>query len=98
MGPYLIHKSAVPDPHDLEISCHVNGERRQFSNTSNLIFDIPTLIETISAGQTLEPGDIIATGTCSGVGMSFDPPRYLKSGDIVEVKVEGFGVLRNRVV
>jgi 2-keto-4-pentenoate hydratase/2-oxohepta-3-ene-1,7-dioic acid hydratase in catechol pathway len=98
MGPYLIHKSAVPDPHDLDISCYVNGERRQFSNTSNLIFDIPTLIQTISAGHTLEPGDIIATGTCSGVGMSFDPPRYLKSGDIVEVKVEGFGVLRNGVV
>jgi 2-keto-4-pentenoate hydratase/2-oxohepta-3-ene-1,7-dioic acid hydratase in catechol pathway len=98
MGPYLIHKSVVPNPHNLDISCYVNGERRQFSNTSNLIFDIPTLIETISAGHTLEAGDIIATGTCAGVGMSFNPPRYLKSGDIVEVKVEGFGVLRNRIV
>jgi 2-keto-4-pentenoate hydratase/2-oxohepta-3-ene-1,7-dioic acid hydratase in catechol pathway len=97
MGPYLIHKSSVPDPHQLNIGCKINGEQRQSSNTRNLIFDIYTIISTISRGHTFEAGDIIATGTCAGVGMSFNPPKYLKQGDLVEVEVEGLGILRNVV-
>lgn len=97
MGPFLVHRDEVPWPVALNISCRVNGEIRQNSNTRHLIFDIPTLIETLSAGHTLEAGDIIATGTCEGVGMGFKPPRYLKPGDIVEVEIEGLGLLRNTV-
>lgn len=97
MGPVLVHKSALPDPHNLKLETRVNGEVRQSSNTSMMIFDIPTLIETITAGTTLEPGDIIATGTPSGVGLGFDPPRFLQVGDVVEVEIEGIGVLRNTV-
>lgn len=97
MGPYLAHRSAVPDAGNLTIEARVNGEVRQHSNTRHLIFDIPTLIATLSEGLTLEPGDVIATGTCAGVGISFDPPRFLRPGDVVEIEVEGLGVLRNRV-
>jgi 2-keto-4-pentenoate hydratase/2-oxohepta-3-ene-1,7-dioic acid hydratase in catechol pathway len=75
----------------------VNGEKRQDAPVSDLIFDIPTLIETISAGITLEPGDIIATGTPAGVGIGFDPPRFLKAGDTVRIEVTGIGVLENPV-
>lgn len=97
MGPVLMHKSGLQNPQDLQIETRVNGEVRQSSNTSLMIFDIPTLIATITAGTTLEPGDIIATGTPSGVGKGFKPPRFLKPGDVVEVEIEGIGVLRNRV-
>jgi 2-keto-4-pentenoate hydratase/2-oxohepta-3-ene-1,7-dioic acid hydratase in catechol pathway len=97
MGPVVVHKSALRDPHQLELRTRVNGEVRQSANTSMMIFDIPTLIATITAGTTLEPGDIIATGTPSGVGKGFKPPRFLKPGDVVEVEIEGIGVLRNRV-
>ena len=76
--------------------CWVNGELRQDAGTDNLIFDIPTLIETISRGITLFPGDVIATGTPAGVGMGMDPPRYLRSGDVVRVEVDGIGVIENR--
>jgi 2-keto-4-pentenoate hydratase/2-oxohepta-3-ene-1,7-dioic acid hydratase in catechol pathway len=75
----------------------VNGELRQDASTSDLIFDIPTLISTISAGITLLPGDIIATGTPSGVGIGFDPPKYLQAGDRVKVEIERIGVLENDV-
>jgi 2-keto-4-pentenoate hydratase/2-oxohepta-3-ene-1,7-dioic acid hydratase in catechol pathway len=75
----------------------VNGEKRQDAPVSDLIFDIPTLIEVISAGITLEPGDIIATGTPAGVGIGFDPPRFLKPGDTVRIEVQGIGVLENPV-
>ena len=97
LGPCIVHKSAVPDPMRLEIALRVNGEERQRSNTSHLIFDIPTIIEQLSLGMTLEPGDIIATGTPSGVGFARVPPAYLQDGDLVEVEVESVGVLRNRV-
>jgi len=97
MGPVLMHKSGLQNPQDLQIETRVNGEVRQSSNTSLMIFDIPTLIATITAGTTLEPGDIIATGTPSGVGNGFKPPRFLKPGDAVEVEIERIGVLRNRV-
>lgn len=97
MGPFLVHRDEVDWPVALNISCRVNGNLRQDSNTRHLIFDIPTLIETLSAGHTLEAGDIIATGTCQGVGMGFHPPRFLKPGDTVEVEIEGLGMLGNTV-
>jgi acylpyruvate hydrolase len=97
-GPWLTTRDAVPDPHALSIRMRVNGNVVQNSNTSNLIFRIPALIAFISAAITLEPGDIIATGTPDGVGVFRKPPVFLKSGDVMEVDIEGLGVLRNRVV
>jgi 2-keto-4-pentenoate hydratase/2-oxohepta-3-ene-1,7-dioic acid hydratase in catechol pathway len=96
MGPYAVTADEI-DEDALTVECHVNGELRQQASTADLVFDIPTLIETISAGLTLEPGDIIATGTPAGVGIGFDPPRFLRSGDLVEVSITGLGTLRNRV-
>jgi 2-keto-4-pentenoate hydratase/2-oxohepta-3-ene-1,7-dioic acid hydratase in catechol pathway len=98
MGPYIVHKSELGDPSDLRIETRVNGEVRQSATTGDMIFDIPTIIETISAGTTLEPGDIIATGTPAGVGKGFKPPRFLKAGDVVEITIEGIGTLKNKVV
>ena len=98
MGPYLVHKSAVPQSDKLWIMSKVNGEIRQQANPEDLIFDIPTLIATISAGITLEPGDIIATGTPAGVGAGFNPPKFLQSGDVIECSIVGLGVLRNTVL
>ncbi|WP_261132459.1 fumarylacetoacetate hydrolase family protein [Bacillus sp. Marseille-Q3570] len=97
MGPALVHKSAVPDPHDLHITTYVNGETRQSSSTSKMIFSIPELIEVLSKVMTLEPGDIIATGTPAGVGKGFNPPKFLKADDIVKVEVEYIGTLSNPV-
>lgn len=97
MGPYIVHKDEISDPENLNIMSKVNGELRQSSNTKHMIFDIPTIISTISKGHTLEAGDIIATGTCAGVGMGFNPPKYLKSGDVVEVEVQDVGLLRNPI-
>lgn len=96
MGPYAVTADAL-DLGDAPITCHVNGEQRQASNTKLLIFDVPTLIATLSAGITLMPGDIIATGTPAGVGIGFDPPRYLAAGDRVRVAVPAIGVLENPV-
>ncbi|HET7581056.1 MAG TPA: fumarylacetoacetate hydrolase family protein [Bacillales bacterium] len=97
MGPYLVHKNEVADPHSLNIETKVNGEVRQSANTEQMIFDIPTLISTISAGTTIEPGDIIATGTPAGVGKGMKPPQYLRAGDVMEVTVEGLGTLKNTI-
>ena len=97
MGPYLVHKSAVADPHNLEISTRVNGELRQNATTKEMIFDIPTIINTISSGITLEPGDMIATGTPGGVGVYFNPPKLLKPGDQLELTITGLGTLKNTV-
>ncbi|WP_221563705.1 fumarylacetoacetate hydrolase family protein [Alkalihalobacillus sp. TS-13] len=97
MGPALVHKSAVPDPHDLHITTYVNGETRQSSSTSKMIFSIPELIEVLSKVMTLEPGDIIATGTPAGVGKGFKPPKYLKADDVVKIEVENIGILSNPV-
>jgi 2-keto-4-pentenoate hydratase/2-oxohepta-3-ene-1,7-dioic acid hydratase in catechol pathway len=83
---------------DTPITCYVNGELRQSSNTGLLIFDIPKIIETLSAGITLQPGDVIATGTPAGVGIGFDPPKYLKAGDVVRIEIGGIGVLENQIV
>ncbi|HVJ44480.1 MAG TPA: fumarylacetoacetate hydrolase family protein [Dongiaceae bacterium] len=95
MGPWAVTADEI-DVRNTAIRCYVNGELRQNSNTGLLIFDIPTLIATISAGLTLQPGDIIATGTPAGVGIGFDPPRYLKGGDTVRVEIDGIGALENR--
>ncbi len=97
-GPWLTTRDSVPDPHALYIRLRVNGDTVQDSNTSNLIFRIPKLIEFISEAITLEPGDIIATGTPDGVGVFRKPPVFLKPGDVMEVDIEGLGVLRNQVV
>jgi 2-keto-4-pentenoate hydratase/2-oxohepta-3-ene-1,7-dioic acid hydratase in catechol pathway len=97
MGPYAVSADEAGDIQTLEVETLVNGERRQFAPVKDLIFDIPALIETISAGITLLPGDIIATGTPAGVGIGFDPPRFLASGDVVEVSITRLGTLRNRI-
>lgn len=96
MGPYVTTSDEV-DARDLDVKCWVNGELRQNANTSQLIFDIPTLIETISAGITLLPGDIIATGTPAGVGIGFSPPRFVQSGDAIRIEIQGLGSLENTV-
>lgn len=96
-GPYLTTRDDVPDPHALSICARVNGETRQDSNTAKMIFRIPELIEYISASITLEPGDIIATGTPEGVGAFRTPPVFLKSGDVVEVEIQRLGILLNSV-
>ena len=98
MGPALVTTDEVPDPHNLNIRMRVSGEVLQDSNTQQLIFSIPVLIESLSQVMTLEPGDIISTGTPGGVGFTRQPPRYLKPGDIAEVEIDGVGVLSNPVV
>jgi 2-keto-4-pentenoate hydratase/2-oxohepta-3-ene-1,7-dioic acid hydratase in catechol pathway len=97
MGPYITHKSLVKNPDNLYLKTKVNGEIRQSASTEQFIFDIPTIIETLSKGMTLEAGDIIATGTPAGVGSGFNPPKHLKPGDEIEITVEELGVLRNKV-
>jgi 2-keto-4-pentenoate hydratase/2-oxohepta-3-ene-1,7-dioic acid hydratase in catechol pathway len=96
MGPYLVTADEV-DLDTMRVQCHVNGEPRQDALVSQLIFDIPTIIETISAGIELQPGDIIATGTPAGVGIGFNPPRFLRSGDVMRIEISGLGVLENEV-
>ncbi|WP_226644725.1 fumarylacetoacetate hydrolase family protein [Mesobacillus subterraneus] len=97
LGPWIVHKSAIDNPNNLDIKTTVNGEVRQDSNTENFIFPVEEIIAVLSQGMTLEPGDIIATGTPAGVGKGFKPPRFLKSGDTVEITVGGIGILRNKV-
>jgi 2-keto-4-pentenoate hydratase/2-oxohepta-3-ene-1,7-dioic acid hydratase in catechol pathway len=95
MGPWITTADEV-DPENLDVKCWVNGELRQNANTRDLIFDIPALVATISAGLTLEPGDLIATGTPAGVGLGFNPPKFLKPGDEVSISITGLGTLTNR--
>ncbi len=95
LGPALVTKDEVPDPHNLELILTVNGEVRQHSNTGNTIFSIPFLIAYLSQVMTLEPGDVVSTGTPSGSGMGMNPPVFLKPGDVVVVKVEKVGELIN---
>ncbi len=97
MGPWIVTADAIDDPHALPISLTVNGETRQDGNTRDMIFDIETLIASLSEGMTLEPGDIIATGTPSGVGYAMDPPSFLKDGDSVVCNISGIGTLTNSV-
>jgi len=96
MGPYLVTADEV-DVENLDVKCWINDELRQESNTSQLIFDIPTLIETISAGIELQPGDVIATGTPAGVGIGFNPPKFVKAGDVMRIEITGLGTLVNEV-
>ena len=98
MGPFIATPDDVKDPHNLRISFRLNGETLQDSNTDQLIFKIPELVEFLSRVITLEPGDVIATGTPKGVGFARKPPVFMNEGDIAEVEIEGLGVLSNTVV
>jgi 2-keto-4-pentenoate hydratase/2-oxohepta-3-ene-1,7-dioic acid hydratase in catechol pathway len=97
IGPVITTVDELPDIDASWLRTTVNGEVRQEVRISDLIFDVPTLIATLSSVLTLEPGDLIATGTGQGVGIGFDPPRYLESGDVVEISIDGIGTLRNPV-
>jgi 2-keto-4-pentenoate hydratase/2-oxohepta-3-ene-1,7-dioic acid hydratase in catechol pathway len=96
LGPWLVTKDEIPDPHKLEISLSVNGKRKQLSNTGDMVFKIDSLIEYVSAGITIKPGDIISTGTPQGVA-AFTGEPFLKDGDIVEGAIDRIGILRNPV-
>lgn len=96
MGPWAVRRDAL-DLSDTAVKCWVNDELRQSANTAALIFDVPTIIATLSAGVTLQPGDVIATGTPAGVGIGFDPPRYLVDGDVVRQEIAGIGVLESPI-
>jgi 2-keto-4-pentenoate hydratase/2-oxohepta-3-ene-1,7-dioic acid hydratase in catechol pathway len=96
MGPWIVTADEL-DGSDLTVRCWVNGELRQDGRTRDLVFDVPTLIETVSAGLTLVPGDVIATGTPAGVGIGFDPPRFLARGDEIRIAISGIGEISNRV-
>lgn len=98
MGPWIVTADEVPDPHCLDIKTWVNGELRQSSNTKHLIFDVFTLIEHLSTAFTLEPGDVIPTGTPSGVGIAMKPPRLLVVGDVVRIAVQGVGEIEGAVI
>lgn len=98
IGPWLVTPDEIGDPHHLDIKTWVNDDQRQSSNTRQLIFDCYTLVEYLSTVMTLEPGDIIATGTSSGVGVMMTPRGYMKPGDVVKVEVEKIGVLENVVI
>jgi 2-keto-4-pentenoate hydratase/2-oxohepta-3-ene-1,7-dioic acid hydratase in catechol pathway len=98
VGPFLVTAADVPDPQNLEIETRVNGVTVQHSSTANMVFTVAALVSQLSAVMTLEPGDIIATGTPGGIGGAQNPPRFLKDGDVVEVEIERLGCLRNPVV
>jgi 2-keto-4-pentenoate hydratase/2-oxohepta-3-ene-1,7-dioic acid hydratase in catechol pathway len=98
LGPFLATLDEIPDARSLPMWLTVNGETRQKSGTDQMIFDVPTLVSYLSRFMTLLPGDVISTGTPPGVGLGFDPPVYLKAGDVVELGIEGLGRQRQRVV
>jgi 2-keto-4-pentenoate hydratase/2-oxohepta-3-ene-1,7-dioic acid hydratase in catechol pathway len=97
MGPWISTADDVPDPHQLRIASRVNGDTKQDSNTNCMYFKIPRIVAELSYGLTLEPGDIIATGTPAGVGHARTPPEFMKAGDMLETEVYGVGLLRNRI-
>ena len=97
MGPWIVTRESLPYPPELSVQSRVNGEIRQDSNTSLMIFGISYVISELSQGMTLMPGTIISMGTPAGVGMGFDPPRFLESGDEVECIIEGIGNLKNTI-
>lgn len=97
IGPWIVTADDVPDPHDLELRCYVNGEERQSTNTGDLVHNIWQQIAYLTTAFTLEPGDILATGTPSGVGVARNPPVFLKSGDVVRCEVHGIGAIENKV-
>jgi 2-keto-4-pentenoate hydratase/2-oxohepta-3-ene-1,7-dioic acid hydratase in catechol pathway len=96
-GPWITTADEVGDPHDLALKTWVNGELRQDSSTSDLIFKVPQLVEFLGEAITLEPGDLILTGTPSGVGMSMDPRRFLSSGDVVRIEIESLGAIEHPI-
>ena len=98
LGPWIVTADEIPDPQVLDISSRVNGETKQSSNTRYMVFTVPRIVAELSAGMALEPGDVILTGTPSGVGFARKPPEFLRPGDVMEMEVEGIGVLRNPVV
>lgn len=98
VGPYLVTRDEFGVPGEQELATYVNDERRQFAKLKDMIFDVPTFIETVTAYVPLEPGDLLATGTPAGVGIGFDPPRYLKAGDVVRIAITGIGELINPIV
>jgi 2-keto-4-pentenoate hydratase/2-oxohepta-3-ene-1,7-dioic acid hydratase in catechol pathway len=97
-GPCIVTADEIPNPHDLNLWLTVNGVEKQNDNTKNMLFKIPRLISDISSGMTLEPGDVIATGTPDGVGAGRDPQEWMWPGDVIEYGVENIGVMRNPVV
>lgn len=98
LGPALTTTDEISDPHNLNIQTWVNDDLRQSSNTKHLIFNCDVIIEHLSTVFTLEPGDVILTGTPSGVAMAMDPPNWLKAGDEVRIEIEGLGTIVNRIV
>ncbi|MPZ73743.1 MAG: hypothetical protein GEU74_11015 [Nitriliruptorales bacterium] len=98
LGPWITTADEVPDPQELAIRSWVNGEARQDSSTKEMLYGVAELIEFFARGMTLEPGDVILTGTPHGVGFAMDPPRFLAPGDVVRCEVEGLGVIENRMV
>ncbi|HEU4977917.1 MAG TPA: fumarylacetoacetate hydrolase family protein [Solirubrobacteraceae bacterium] len=96
-GPWITTADEIDDPHDLRVRSWVNGEPRQDARTSELIFRVPALVDFISEVITLEPGDLILTGTPSGVGMALDPPRFLEPGDLVRIEIEGLGAIEHAI-
>lgn len=98
VGPWLVTRDEVPDPQALGLWLEVNGERVQKGSTATMVFDVATVVSYVSRFMTLQPGDLIATGTPPGVGMGFKPPRFLKAGDTMRLGVEGLGVQKQRVV
>lgn len=97
LGPWIVTAAAIPDPHNLRIQCRVNDQLMQDAHTSQMIFNIPHIIAALSQGMTLLPGDIIATGTPSGVGFARTPPQFLHPGDLVEVEIQNIGILRTPI-
>ena len=98
LGPCIVTKDEISDPHNLDMELKVNGELKQRSNTREMIFKIPDIVEILSQDMTLEPGDVIGTGTPAGVALGMTHPRYLEVGDVVEAKIEGLGTIRNKVI
>jgi 2-keto-4-pentenoate hydratase/2-oxohepta-3-ene-1,7-dioic acid hydratase in catechol pathway len=97
LGPWIVTPDELPNPHTLGIRLRVNGETMQEANTNQMIHSIPNILATLSRGMTLEPGDIIATGTPAGVGMAIDPPRFLQPGDKLEAEIDGIGTLTSYI-
>ena len=98
IGPWIVSADAISNPAGLGVRLRLNGETRQESNTGDLIFDIPAIMEFLTLGQTIEAGTIISTGTPSGVGLGRTPPEYMRPGDVVEAEIDEIGVLRNTIV
>lgn len=97
LGPWLVTTDEIPNPQNLNLWCDVNGERRQDGNTKDMVFGVAAIVSNLSNYMTLMPGDVISTGTPQGVGLGFEPPKYLKAGDVVELGVEGLGQQRQEL-